>query len=97
MARLFSVPVCVPSSADLTAGASPSLASVWLSKEQLEDVDDMRDFASRPSRTCRKSPLAMASSFLLCPWAEMEHVVSPAWLRCHASLYFQLLYLAVVT
>lgn len=37
----------------------------------------MRDLASRPSRTCRKSPLLMTSSFLLCPWTvgEMEHMV----------------------
>ena len=35
----------------------------------------MRDFASRPSRTCRKSPWLMTPSFLPCPWAEMERLV----------------------
>lgn len=57
----------------MTAGGS--LALVWLSEEELEEVDDRRDFASRPSRTCRKSPLLMTPSFLLGPCAEMEHMV----------------------
>lgn len=35
----------------------------------------MRDFASKPSRTCRKSPLLMTPLFFLCSWAEKERVV----------------------
>lgn len=73
MVRLFRVPVCIPSS------ASPSSAlGVWLSEEEFEEVEDMRDLASRPSRTWRKSPWLMTSSFLLCPWTvgQMEHTVS---------------------
>lgn len=77
MARRLTVLVCVSSSSDLT-GVSPPLALVvWLSEEEFEDVEDMRDLASRPSRTCRKSPLLMTSSLLLCPWtvSQIEHIV----------------------
>lgn len=55
----------------------------------------MRDFASRPSRTCRKSPLVMTPSFLLCPWAEMEHMVRAGVYSLAVMSYFQVLYLAV--
>ena len=80
----LTVLVCVSSSSDLTTGVSPPLALVWLSSEEFEDVEDMRDLASRPSRTCRKSPLLMTSSLLLFAWtvSQTEHIVRDVTMHC---------------
>lgn len=63
MALRFTVLVCASSLSDPTTGvSSPVTFMVWLSEDEFEDVEEMRDLASRLSRTCRKSPLLMASS-----------------------------------
>lgn len=75
------VPVCVSPS-------SPPLALLlWLSEEELEDVEDMRDLASRPSRTCPKSPLRVTSSspslllLIPCTASRIQNIVRDASAR----------------
>lgn len=61
-------PLGVSSLSDPTRGVSPPLTlAAWLSEEQSEDVEDMRDLPSRRSRTWRNSPFLTAASSLLWP------------------------------